>query len=86
MAVVGLVLGIIGVIPCFWGCLIFSGGGVVFGMLGKKEIRESNGTKTGQGAAQWAFILGLVGLGLGVVYWILVATGVFDISYSGEIG
>lgn len=86
MAVVGLVLGIIGVIPCFWGCLVFSGGGVVFGMLGKKEIRESNGAKTGEGAARWAFILGLVGLALGVVYWILVASGVIDVSYSGEIG
>jgi hypothetical protein len=82
MAIVGLVLGIIGVIPCFWGCLIFSIGGVVFGLLGKKDVRESNGTKKGANLAQWAFVLGLVGIALGILYWILVATGVIDISYD----
>jgi hypothetical protein len=85
MAVAGLVLGIIGVIPCFWGCLVFSILGVVFGQLGKRDIAQSGGTKTGAGAAQWGFILGLVGIGLGVVYWILVAAGVIDINYSGNM-
>ena len=47
MAIIGLVLGIIGVIPCFWGCFIFSIGGVVLGLLGKKDVRESNGLKKG---------------------------------------
>ena len=82
MAVAGLVLGIVGVIPCFWGCLIFSILGVVFGQLGKKDIRESGGTKTGDGAAKWAVILGIIGIALGIVYWILVASGVIDINYS----
>jgi hypothetical protein len=85
LAIVGLVLGIIGVIPCFWGCLIFSVGGIVFSMLGKKEIRDSNGAKTGEGAAKWGFILGLVGIALGVIYWILVATNVLNVSYSGDM-
>ena len=84
MAVAGLVLGIIGVIPCFWGCLIFSILGVVFGQLGKKDIRESGGAKTGDNAAKWGVILGIVGIALGIIYWILVATGVIDITYTGS--
>lgn len=85
MAVAGLVLGIIGVIPCFWGCLIFSILGVVFGQLGKKDIRESAGAKTGEGAAKWAVILGIIGIVLGILYWILVASGAIDITYSGSV-
>jgi uncharacterized membrane protein len=85
MAVAGLVLGIIGVIPCFWGCLIFSILGVVFGQLGKKDIREAAGAKTGEGAAKWAVILGIIGIVLGILYWILVASGAIDITYSGSV-
>ena len=62
MAVAALVLGIIGVLPCFWGCFIFAILGVVFGQLGKKDIRESGGAKTGEGLAKWGFILGIVGI------------------------
>jgi hypothetical protein len=82
MAVASLVLGILAVIPCFWGCMIFGILAVVFGQLGKKDIRESAGAKTGEGAAKWGFILGIVGLALGVFYWILSLSGVIDYSYS----
>lgn len=85
MAVAGLVLGIVGVIPCFWGCFIFSILGVVFGQLGTKDIRESNGTKKGEALAKWGFILGLIGIALGVLYWVLVATGVLDITYTSDL-
>ncbi|NPC95346.1 DUF4190 domain-containing protein [Nocardioides sp. zg-DK7169] len=84
MAVAGLVLGIIGVVPCFWGCFIFSILGIVFGQLGKKEIRESHGAKKGEGLAKWGVILGIAGIVLSVVYWILIGTGVIDISYTNE--
>lgn len=84
MAVIGLVTGIIGVIPCFSGCFIFSIGGVILGLLGKKDVRESNGTKKGENLAQWGFILGLVGIALGVIYWILIGTGVIDFSYESS--
>jgi hypothetical protein len=85
MAIAGLVLGIIGVIPCFWACFVFAILGVVFGQLGKKDIRDSQGAKNGEGLAQWGFILGIVGIAAGVIYWILVATGVLDLSYSSEV-
>lgn len=82
MAIASLVLGIVGVIPCFWGCFIFSVLGVVFGQLGKKDIRESAGAKTGDSFAKWGFILGIVGIALGVVYWILIGTGTINVDYS----
>ena len=85
MATAGLVLGILGVIPCFWGCAIFSILAIVFGQLGKKEIRESAGAKTGEGAAKWAVILGVAGLALSVLYWILVATDVINLTYNADV-
>jgi len=84
MAVASLVLGILGVLPCFWGCFIFAILGVVFGQLGKKDIRDSQGAKTGEGLAKWGFILGIVGIVAGVIYWILVATGTVDVTYNPE--
>jgi uncharacterized membrane protein YedE/YeeE len=74
MAVIALVLGIIGVIPCFWGCGVFQIGAIVLGILGKKDVAESNGAKKGANLAQWGFILGIVGIVLAVIYWILWAT------------
>ena len=85
MAVASLVLGILAVIPCFWGCFIFGILGVVFGQLGKKDIRDSGGAKTGEGLAKWGFILGIVGIVAGVIYWILVATGAIDLSYNTDV-
>lgn len=84
MAIIALVTGIIGVIPCFWGCFVFSIAGVVLGILGKKEIRESNGMKTGDGQAQWGLILGIIGLVLGLIYWILIVSGVIDLNYYSD--
>lgn len=78
MAITSLVLGILGVVCC--GCGLFSIAAVVFGHLGKKEIAESGGTKTGAGMAQAGFILGLVGIAISVLYWILIALGTFDLN------
>lgn len=80
LAVIALVMGILGVLPCCWGCGVFSIAALVTGHLGKKEVAESQGRVTGGNLAQWGFTLGIVGLALSVVYWILVATGVIDIN------
>ena len=85
MAVAGLVLGIIGAIPCFWGCFIFAILGIVFGQLGKKDIRDSGGAKDGEALAKWGVILGIVGIVAGVIYWILAGTGVIDLSYNTDV-
>jgi uncharacterized membrane protein len=82
MALAGFILGIIGVIPCFWGCLVFSILGVVFGQLGKRDIAQSGGAKTNGNQARWAVILGIIGICLGILYWILVGAGVIDLNLS----
>ena len=84
MAIIALVTGIIGVIPCFWGCFVFSIASTILGILGKKEIRESNGAKKGAGMAQAGLIMGIIGIAIGVLYWILIASGVIDIDYYSD--
>lgn len=85
MAVIALVTGIIGVIPCFWGCFVFQIAAVVLGFLGKKEIAESNGTKKGEGMAQWGLILGIIGIVLALAYWVLFfATDIFTFEMYGD--
>jgi hypothetical protein len=83
MAIASLVLGILGLVCC--GCGVFSIAALVLGHLGKKEIAESNGTKTGAGLAQAGFILGIVGVVLGVLYWILTAVGTFDFNTYSNV-
>jgi hypothetical protein len=80
MAIASLVLGIIGLIAC--GCLVLSILAIIFGQLGKKDIRESGGAKTGGGLAQWGFILGIIGVALGVVYWIVVIASGGELNVS----
>lgn len=68
MALISLIAGIIGILSCC--CFIPSAAALILGILGKKEIAESGGQKTGAGMAQAGFILGIAGLALGVLYWI----------------
>lgn len=79
LAIVSLVTGILGVLCC--GCFVLSAAALVTGIMGKKEIAESGGVKTGAGMAQAGFILGIVGLALGVVYWILNLALGFGYNY-----
>ena len=81
MAIISLVTGILGV-TCCCGSFIVSGAALVLGILGKKEIAESGGAKKGAGMAQAGFILGIVGLVLGVLYWILYFAGAISFSYT----
>jgi len=80
LAIVSLVLGIVG-FPC---CTFFllSIGAVVTGFLARKQIQESQGRLKGDGMALAGLILGGVGVVLGLVYWVLIVTGVFSGSFS----
>jgi hypothetical protein len=83
MAIASLVLGIIGIPAC--GCLIISVLAIIFGRIAKNDIAQSGGTKTGAGLAQWGFILGIVGLALGLLWWVVsLATG--GGSYNFRVG
>ncbi len=80
MAIVSLVTGILGLICCGW--FLLSVAAVITGHLGKKEIAESNGMKTGAGLAKWGFILGIVGIVLGILSWIVTLSGAVDTNYT----
>lgn len=80
-AIIGLVVGILGIFPCC-GCEVFSIAAIILGVLARKEIEASNGTQKGAGMAKAAFILGIVGVVLGIVYWILVGTSTINMNYS----
>ena len=67
-ATAALVLGIVGIFIC---PIICSTLALVFGMQARQEIDASGGALGGRGLAQAGFILGIVGLVLGVI-WIAV--------------
>lgn len=73
-AIAALVLGILGVFPC---CSYFILGilAIVFGTLAKRDIDSSGGAKKGRGMAQWGFYLGIAGIVLGILFWVLYAVG-----------
>lgn len=78
LSLIALITGIVGVIPCCWGFVVVSIAAIVLGYLGLNETKT--GAKTGKGMAKAGLILGIVGVLLGVLYWILVATGAIDLD------
>ena len=66
MAILSLVVGIIGLLACC--TFIFSIAAVVLGFLGKKEVAESHGARSGGGMATAGLVLGIVGIVLGILY------------------
>ncbi|CUR54054.1 conserved hypothetical protein [metagenome] len=85
LAIVSLVLGILGVFPCC-AILVFGIAAVVTGHLAKRDIAASQGYKKGAGLAQAGFILGIVGIVLGIVWWVLTAFGSMDTSFTTNVG
>ncbi len=77
-AIASLVLGIIG------GSVL----AIVFGLVGRSQIRSSGGRQTGLGLATAGIVLGCVWLGLIAIVVVLGVTGSFDNSnakhFSGE--
>jgi len=80
MAVASMVLGIAG----FAFCLVLIGPilALVFGYKGRRQIDESNGMQTGRGMATAGIILGWVGIGLTVLWVVLVIIGAATDSSS----
>lgn len=65
LAIVSLVLSISGLMPVL--PVVGSIGGIVTGMIARKEIRAAPGHYAGDGAARAGIILGWIGLALGVL-------------------
>lgn len=82
LAIFSLVTGIVGL--CCAGLLLPSIAAVVLGSMARKEIAGSGGTKRGSGLALAGLILGAIGIVLGIVNWILIATGVVDLNTTFE--
>lgn len=74
LAIISLVTGIIGLLCCNY--FVLSIAAIVTGFLGRKQIRESGGAQKGDGMAKAGFILGIVGVVLGIIVWILYAVGI----------
>lgn len=69
LAIVSLVASILGIVCC--GCFMPSIAGIICGYIGGKQIDASNGAQTGKGLARAGFILGIIGIALSVIGWII---------------
>ena len=56
--------------------------GLVLGVVAKRQIRDSNGTQTGDGMATAGIIIGGIALVLWIIYWIFVAAGVVNMNFN----
>lgn len=74
MAVAAMCCGIGGFL-----CIIPAILGIVFGVIAKNQIRDSNGTQRGDGMATAGIVLGIVWIALTVI---LLATGGLDVDFS----
>ena len=80
LAIVSLVLGILGI--CCSSLFVVGIAAVVTGFLGRKQVNESQGTVKGGGMALAGMILGGIAILLGLVYWVLFASGVISGNFS----
>lgn len=85
LSIVSLVTGIIGVFPCCT-ILVFGIAAAITGYLARNQIAASNGQQKGDGMAKAGLILGIVGIALGVLVWILNLAGVLSSNYSYDFG
>jgi uncharacterized membrane protein len=74
MAIAALVCGIAGFL-----CLIPGILGIIFGLVAKGQIRQSNGTQRGDGMATAGIVLGCIWVAITIL---IVATGGFDFSFN----
>lgn len=81
MGITSLILGIVGLLCCWCFGFVWSIGALVLGLLGKKAAEA--GEATNGKLANVGFILGIVGIALGVIGTILnFALGWTDTYYS----
>jgi Domain of unknown function (DUF4190)/Septum formation len=76
MAVASLVLGIIGIVACF--VFVPAILALVFGLVAASAIKKSDGQITGKGLARAGWILGFIGVLIGIGFYVAGANGAFD--------
>ena len=77
MAITALILGIVGLF-----CWIGSIPAVIFGYLGRRQIKESGGTQTGDGMAMAGIVMGWIGVAILILYLILLAVGAATFTFE----
>ena len=77
MSIISIVTGVIGLCCCTW--FIFSIAAIVLGILGAKEYDKTGEKKI---LAQIGLGLGVAGIVFGIIYWILILTGVVDTGFD----
>lgn len=77
MSIIAIVTGVIGLCCSTW--FIFSIAAVVLGFLGGKEYDKAGQKKT---LALVGLGLGIAGIVIGIIWWILIATGAIDSGIS----
>ena len=78
LAIASLVSSIVGIFCCG----VLSIVGLVLGVIAKRQIRDSNGTQSGDGMATAGIIIGGIALVLWIIYWIFVAAGVVNLNLN----
>ncbi|WP_375003178.1 DUF4190 domain-containing protein [Aeromicrobium sp. CTD01-1L150] len=76
-----MILGIVGLLCCG---ILLGIPAIILSVIGKREIAESGGRQTGGGMATAGLILGIIAVAWSVIYGILLAAGVVDLSFSGS--
>jgi uncharacterized membrane protein len=74
LGIAGFVLSLVGIIPCFWGFQIPGLLGLIFGLIGRSKIKQSNGAQKGAGLALAAIIIGAILVLAAIALWVYIAT------------
>lgn len=76
LGLVALIAGIVGLVLncCYGSGFLLSVGAIVLGVLGKKAVQAGEANNGSQ--AQWGFILGIVGIVIAALAWILAIVGI----------
>jgi Domain of unknown function (DUF4190)/Septum formation len=82
-AVAALVLGITGMILCFF--VVPSVLALVFGLLARRDIKRSENRLTGKSQATAGIVLGAIGVLAGVGFIIAAAAGTFEESVTEQV-
>lgn len=81
MAVAGMVLSLVGLIPCFWLFQVPGLLGMIFGFIGMGQTKE--GGRKGRGMAIAAVVIGVLLMLVCVAFWVAIAV---DPDHCIEIG
>jgi len=73
LSIAGFVLSVVNVIPCFWVFPLPALLGLIFGVVGRGQIKRNEGAK-GKGLAVAAIIIGIIFLVIAVLFWVWVAS------------